>query len=73
MFDMGLDSVIEISVYVIFIERDMLLGFVYGKFFFVLKNKLIVYVLVGSIEMDFFEYVYVFIICLFFYLWFFLF
>lgn len=33
MFDMGLDSVIEISVYVIFIERDMLLGFVYGKFF----------------------------------------
>lgn len=46
MFDMGLDSVIEISVYVIFIERDMLLGFVYGKFFFVLKNKLIVYVLV---------------------------
>lgn len=66
MFDMGLDSVIEISVYVIFIERDMLLGFVYGKFFFVLKNKLIVYVLVGSIEMDFFEYV--FIICLFFYL-----
>lgn len=70
MFDMGLDSVIEISVYVIFIERDMLLGFVYGKFF-VLENKLIVYVLVGSIEMDFFEYV--FIICLFFYLWFFLF
>lgn len=57
MFDMGPDSVTEISAHVIPTERDMPPGSVHGKFFFVSINKLIAHVLAGSTEMDSSEHV----------------
>lgn len=60
MFDMGPDSVTEISAHVIPTERDMPPGSVHGKFSLFQKinyPRVIAHVLAGSTEMDSSEHV----------------